>query len=169
MVTIRHLLIGLIIILGGVLSWKILFPSEEKRVIQRFELLSQYTQKKANEDILSTANRIQNLSQLFANPCEFRIEGDPFYSFSGTYTREEIGSYALRGRSYFLDLSLNFSEYKIKFSDGETAQVQLIGRLTGKTTLGERVDEVRELLCMLKKIEKAWLIARLEVVEVLKR
>jgi|YNPNPStandDraft_1061719.scaffolds.fasta_scaffold90831_2 hypothetical protein len=169
MVKRRHLLIGFLILLGGILLWKILFPSEEKRVIQRFELLSRYTEKKANEDILSTANRIKNLSQLFANPCEFKIEGDPFYSFTGSYSREEIGGYALRGRSYFLDLSLNFSDYKIKFSDRETAQVQLIGRLTGKTTAGERVDEVRELLCMLKKIEKAWLIARLEVVEVLKR
>jgi len=169
MVKRRHLLIGFLILLGGILIWKILFPSEEKRVIQRFELLSQYTEKKANEDILSTANRIKNLSQLFSNPCDFKIEGDPFYSFTGSYSREEIGGYALRGRSYFLDLSLHFSDYKIKFSDRETAQVQLIGRLTGKTTAGERVDEVRELLCILKKIEKAWLIARLEVVEVLKR
>ncbi len=169
MVKIRYFIMGLILLMGGILSWGYLFPNEEKRVIQRFELLSQYVEKKANEDILSTANRIKNLSQLFANPCEFKIEGDPFYSLSGTYTKEEVGSYAMRGRSYFSDLSLRFGDYKVEFLDKETARVQLTGRLIGRTLSGEGVDEVRELLCTLKKVEKTWLFARLDVMEILKR
>lgn len=169
MVKIRYIIIGVAILLGGILSWRYLLPSEERRVIQRFELLSHYVEKKGNEDILSTANRIKNLSQLFANPCEFKIEGDPFYSFSGTYTREEVGGYALRGRSYFATLSLRFSDFKINFPDRETALVQLTGRLSGNSTAGEKIDETRELLCTLKKKDKIWLFSRLEVVEILKR
>lgn len=162
-------MIGVVILLAGILSWRYLFPSEERRVLQRFELLSQYVEKKASEDIISTANRIKNLSQLFTNPCEFKIEEGPFYSFTGTYTREEIGGYALRGRSYFTDLSLRFSDYRIVFLDKESAQVRLTGRLTGSSTAGEKVDETREVLCILKKIGKVWLLAKLEVIEILKR
>lgn len=169
MVKVRYFIMGVVLLMVGILSWRYLLPNEEKRVIQRFELLSQYVEKKANEDIFSTANRIKNLIQLFANPCEFKIEGDPFYSLSGTYTREEVGSYALRGRSYFSDLSLRFGDYKVEFFDKETAHVQLTGRLIGRAPSGEKVDEVRELLCTLKRVEKTWLFARLEVVEILKR
>ncbi len=164
-----YLLLGIAILLIGIFSWKYLFPSEEKRVIKQFELLSQYVEKVAEEDILSAANRMKNISQLFADPCEFKIEGDSSYSFIGSYTREEIKGYALRGRSYFSELSLRFHDYKIEFPEKHRAEVRLTGRLTGRSTAGERVDEVRELFCLLKKDKNVWLLDRLEVVEILKR
>jgi len=43
------------------------------------------------------------------------------------------------------------------------------GKLTGKSSSGEQMDEVRELECLLKKIENKWLISQLEVVEVLRK
>ncbi len=166
---IRHLLLGIAILLIGIFLWKYLFPSEEKRVIKPFKLLSQYVEKAAEEDILSAANRIKNISQLFADPCEFKIEGDPSYSFVGRYSREEIKGYALRGRSYFSELSLRFDDYKIEFPEKHLAQVRLTGRLTGRSTAGETVEEARELLCTLNKVGKIWLFSRLEVIETLKR
>jgi len=45
----------------------------------------------------------------------------------------------------------------------------LIYRLTGNSTTGERIDETRELECVLKKIERKWLFHQIEVVEVLKK
>jgi len=165
----RYLLLGIAILVVGILSWKYLFPSEEKRVMKQFELLSQYVEKVAEEDILSAANRMKNISQLFADPCEFKIEGDPSYSFIGSYSREEIKGYALRGRSYFSELSLRFDDYKIEFPEKRRAEVRLTGRLTGRSTAGERVDEVRELFCILKKNKNLWLFNHLEVVEILKR
>jgi hypothetical protein len=35
--------------------------------------------------------------------------------------------------------------------------------------VGENVDEIHELECVLKKIEKGWFFSHLEVVEVLKK
>jgi hypothetical protein len=49
------------------------------------------------------------------------------------------------------------------------AQVALTGRLTGKAQSGESLDETRELLCVLKKVEDKWLFSEFEVVEVLKK
>ncbi len=169
MVRLIYLIIGIVVLILVIMSWNHLFPREEKRVIRQFELLSQYVEKRAGEDLIAASGRIKKISKLFAHQCEFKIEDDPFYSFTGSYTREEIGGYALRGRSYFSDLSLWFDDYKVKFLDKATAQVQLTGRLTGRSNVGEKVDEVRELLCTLKKIEDVWLFERFEVVEVLKR
>ncbi len=166
---VRYLLLGIGMLLVGIFSWRYFFPSEEKEVIKPFKLLSQYVEKVSDEDILSAANRIKNISQLFADPCEFKIEGEVSYSLVGSYNREEIKGYALRGRSYFSELSLRFDDYKIEFPEKDLAQVRLTGRLTGRSTGGEKVDETRELLCILNKLGGHWLFSGIEVVEPLKR
>ncbi len=159
---------GLVLVIGILAAWYLL-PSEEKKVKKQFRLLSQYVSKEPGEDLFSMANRIQNMGQLFAETCEFKIEDDPLYSLSGDYTRDEVKGYALRARSYFSDLSLKFEDLKVEFPQKGMAKVQLTGRLTGKSTTGEALDEARELGCVLRKIEKKWLLSRLEVVEVLKK
>jgi hypothetical protein len=169
MVRLRHVIVAGLVVLIGILVVFYLSPSEEKRVRKRFDLLSQSIAKEPGEDLLSMANRVKNIGRLFAENCEFKIEGDPFYAFSGNYSREEVSGYALRGRTFFSNLSLKFHDLKVEFPEKGTAKVNLTARLTGKSTAGENVDEVRELLCVLMKIEKKWLFSQLEVVQVLRR
>jgi hypothetical protein len=64
---------------------------------------------------------------------------------------------------------LKFYDLKVSFPEKDLAQVNLTGRLTGKSVSGEHVDETRELICLLKKVEKKWLFNSFEVIEVLKR
>lgn len=163
-----------VVILGsavvvGILAVLYFSPSEEKKVRKQFDLLSQYVAKEPGEDPFSMANRIQNLSRLFAENCEFKIEGDPLYSLSGNYSRQEVAGYALRGRSYFSDLTLKFYDLKVQFPERGLSQVRLTARLTGRSNAGEQAEEIRELQCFLTKIEKKWLFSQFEVVEVLKR
>jgi hypothetical protein len=169
MVKLKHAVIAGFVLLAGILAVYYLLPSEEKKVRKRFDLLSQYVTKEPGEDLFSMANRVKNIGSLFANPSEFKIEGDPFYSFSGSYSREEVSAYALRGRSYFSRLSLTFHDLKIEFPERETASVSFTARLTGKSMGGEEVDEPREMRSVLKKVEKNWLFSGFEVVEVLKK
>ena len=165
----RYVIIATVVVLLGILAVLHLFPSEEKKVRKQFDLLSQYVSKEPGEDLFSMANRIKNIGRLFAEGCEFKIEGDPLYSFSGNYSREEVSGYALRGRTYFSKLSLKFDDLQIGFPEKGMAKVSLTARLSGKSTAGENVDEARELECILKKIEKKWLFSSFEVVEVLKK
>ncbi len=169
MVKLKHVIIAGFVVLFGILVIFYLFPSEEKKVRKQFDLLSQYVSKEPGEDLFSMANRVKNIGRLFTENCEFRIEGDPLYSFSGNYSREEVSGYALRGRTYFTNLSLKFHDLKIEFPEKAAAKVNLTARLTGKSTTGENVDDTREFECILKKIEKKWLFSRFEVVEVLRR
>jgi len=169
MVKIKHVIIAGFAVLFGILAILHFLPSEEKKVRTQFDLLSRYVSKEPGEDLFSMANRVKNIGRLFTENSEFRIEGDPLYSFSGNYTREEVSGYALRGRTYFSNLSLKFHDLKIEFPDKATAKVNLTARLTGESTTGEKVDDTREFDCRLKKIEKKWLFSRFEVVEVLRR
>ena len=158
-----------LVVMAGIVAVFFFSPSEEKRVRKQLGLLSQYVAKEPGEDPFSMANRIQNISRLFAENCEFKIEGDSFYSLSGSYSRQEVAGYALRGRSYFSDLSLTFYDLKIRFPEKGSAQVGFTAKLTGRSTTGEKMDETREFQCVLNKIEKKWFFSQFEVVEVLKR
>jgi hypothetical protein len=93
----------------------------------------------------------------------------PDQSLSGNYTRQEVSTYAGSARSYVSQLDLKFYDLRIVFPEKEIAKVNLTARLTGRSTAGERMDETRELECVLRKIDKQWLFSQIEVIEVLKK
>jgi hypothetical protein len=64
---------------------------------------------------------------------------------------------------------LKFYDLSISLPEKGVANVTLTARLTGTSAAGERLEETRELRCVLKKAEKKWLFSEIEVVEVLKR
>jgi len=143
-----------------------LFPSEEKRVKKQFHLLSKWVSKSSEENAFTMLQKVKNIGSLFDAHCELKF---PDHSLSGTYTLEEISTYAGSARSHASQLDLKFYDFDIAFPENGVAKVTLTARLTGKSTAGEQMDETRELGCLLKKIEKKWLFSQIEVVEVLKK
>ena len=166
MVKMKYLIVALLIGIVGILAAFLFFPNEEKKVKKRFTLLSGHMLKDPGESTFIMANKIKGISALFGENCNFAVSD---YSLSGSYTREEISGMALRGRAHFSTLGLKFYDLKVSFPEKDLTQVNLTARLTGKSVYGEHVDETRELICLLKKVEKKWLFSSLEVVEVLKR
>ena len=166
MVKMKVLIIAFLIVMVGLLAAFLFFPSEEKKVKKRFSLLSEQISKEPKENAFVMANKIKGITALFWENCNFTVSD---YSLSGNYTRQEISGIALRGRAHFLNLGLKFYDLKVSFPERDLAHVNLTARLTGKSVYGEHVDETRELICLLKKIEKKWLFSSFEVIEVLKR
>jgi len=166
MVKIKYIIMAVVVVGIGIFAALRFFESEEKKVKKQFDLLAKWVSKEANEKILTTASKIDKIHTLFAEGCEFKV---PIASLSGHYTPDEISSYAARGRSQFSKLSLKFHDLDIDLTEKGVAKVNLTARLTGESTIGEHVDEIRELGCILKKIEKKWIFSEFEVVEVLKR
>ena len=166
MVKIKYLLTAALIAIIGVVLAVTLFPSEEKRVKKRFHLLSEWVSKSPEENAFTLLQKMRDIGTLFSEPCELKA---PDESFSGRYTRQEISAYAGSARSHFSQLGLRFYDLHIIFSEKEIAKVTLTSRLIGKSTTGEQVDEVRELECLLKKIDNKWLFNQIEVIEVLKK
>jgi hypothetical protein len=166
MVKFKSIIAGLLVVVAGIGGARYLFPSEEKKVKKQFRLLEEYVSKESGESPITMAYKIKNIGGLFDGTCEFKI---PAYSFSGTYTREEISSYASSGRLSMSQLDLKFYDLDIIFPEKEIAKVSLTAKVTGKSGSGETVHEAHELESLLKKIEKKWLFSKFEVVEVLKK
>jgi len=165
-VKLKHILIALIAV--GLCLFAVLYlsPSEEKKVRKQFDLLSEYVSKDSNENAIAMANKMQKLGSLFGDSCELKIAVE---LLSGTYTREEIASYAARARARFSKVSLGFHDLEVTFPENGVAKVTLTARLTGQTRAGEQMRETRELECLLEKKEKKWRLNRIEVIEVLRK
>jgi hypothetical protein len=157
---------GVLIAIIAIILAVTVFPSEEKRVKKRFRLLSEWVSKSPEENSFTMLQKMKDIGTLFLEHCELKA---PDESLSGSYTRQEISAYAASARSHFSHLDLKFYDLHIAFPEREVAAVTLTSRLQGKSTAGEQVDEIRELECLLKKIENKWLFSQIEVIEVLKK
>jgi len=166
MVRFKKIVISLMIVAIGIGVVLYFFPSEEKKIKKQFRLLAEWVSKDPGENTFIMAYKIKNIGTLFDGTCEFKV---PVYSFLGSYTREEISSYAASGRLSCSQLYLKFYDLVIIFPEKEVAKVTLTARLTGKLNAGEYIDETHELESILKKTEKKWLFTKFEVVEVLKK
>jgi len=166
MVKIRYILLAVLIVTVGIVVVFYFLPSEEKKVRKQCHLLSEGVLKSPEENAFTMLQKMKNIGALFDEHCELKA---PSQSLSGSYTRQEISTYAGSARSFFSQLDLKFYDFHIVFPEKEVAKVTLTARLTGRSTAGEQVDETRELECILKKIEKKWLFSAIEVVEVLKK
>src|SRR4030042_2734583 len=164
MVKIKYLLIGLVMVINGIVVAITLFPSEEKRVKKQFHLLSEWVSKSTEENAFTMLQRMKDIGSLFNAQCELKV---PDQSLSGTYTREEISTYAGSARSHVSPLDLTFYDFHIAFPEKGVAKVTLTARLTGGSTTGEQTDDPRDMGCVRKKIENKWLFSQIEVVEVL--
>jgi len=166
MVKIKTILAGVLVLIIAVLAVLYFSGSEEKKVRKQFHLLSEWVSKDPDEKVFTMAHKVQSIGTLFAEACEFKA---PIVSLSGSYTPEEISSYAAQGRAYFSKLSLRFYDLEIDFPEEGVAKAILTAKLTGTSKAGEHVDEIQEFECALQKIEDRWLFRSFKVVEVLKR
>ena len=166
MVRFKNIIIGVLVLVIGIGVTLYFFPSEEKRIKKQFRLLAEWVSKDPGENTFTMAYKVKNIGTLFDGTCEFKV---PVYSFSGSYTPEEISSYAASGRLSCSQLNLKFYDLVIVFPEKGVAKVTLTARLTGKSNVGEYINETHELESVLKKIEKRWLFSKFEVVEVLKK
>jgi hypothetical protein len=166
MVKVKYLFIAALMVILGIVIAITVFPSEEKRVKKQFRLLSEWVSKSTEENAITMLRRMKDIGSLFDAHCELKVLDQ---SFSGSYTREEISTYAGSARSQVSQLDLKFYDLQVVFPEKEAAKVTLTARLTGRSTAGERMDETRELECLLRKIENKWLFSQIEVIEVLKK
>jgi len=166
MVRFKNIIVGALVVVIGIGVTIYFFPSEEKKIKKQFRLLAEWVSKDPGENTFTMAYKVRNIGTLFDGTCEFKI---PVYSFSGSYTPEEISGYAARGRLFCSQLYLKFYDLVIVFPEKGVAKVTLTAKLTGKSNVGEYIDETHELEFVLKKIEKRWLFSKFEVVEVLKK
>ncbi len=162
----RYFFVGGSIVIIGIVLAVAVFPSEEKRVKNRFRLLSEWVSKSTEENPITMLQKAKDIGTLFLEPSELKASGDlP----SGSFTRQEISAYAGRARLHFSEIDLKFYDLHVFFPEKEVAQVTLTARLIGKLKTGEQADEIHELDCLMKKVDNKWFFSQIEVNEVLKK
>jgi hypothetical protein len=121
---------------------------------------------KRKESPLAMAQKMNQIRLLFSEKVNLVV---PYYNLAGDFSRRNVLNLASRARMSFRTVLLHFYDWHIDLAEKDTVRVNVTGRLKGISSAREEVDEVRELLCVLKKIDDQWLFSKIGVVEVLKK
>ena len=143
------------------------FPASDKDMIgNSFTNLSGYVEKKTGEGGIKMAYKTNVISTLFVDPCGLEI---PYSFHSGSYTRNQITSNAVKARAQFKHVSLDFYDVNFEALNENEASTVFTARLSGELKGGRCIDETREVEATLKKEDGHWLFTNFRVVEVLQR
>ena len=162
----RYIVVGVVAVGVAVTTAIFLFSSEEKKVKKQFRLLSEGISKETHESAFAMAQKMQRLGTLFTDPCEITLSVP---TGSGSFSPEEIVAYAAQARLQCSELSLTFFDLHVTFPEPQKASVTTTGKVTGTLPTGERIDETREVVCGLTKIDDRWCFNKIEVIDVLKK
>ncbi len=155
-------IIALILVVLGTTLF--LLPNEKKKIRKQFNALSDTARKKGKEGPISSVMHSRKFTELLTDPCRLRGK---IHSLSGTYTRGEAAMVLSGVRSQFETITLKFYDIDIVLSGKEKASVRLTARLEGRTP--EYVNEIRELHCIMHKVDKKWLFYECEAVDVIQK
>jgi len=146
----------------GIWAWRTFFPNHEQLIRKRLLEVAAAASFSANETPIITMRNCQTLGSACTPDVEIIVDV-PGHSRETVNGREELLQKALAARALgtlkveFLDLTVTFAP------DKKSAVVTL----TGKGQIASEKDNlmVEELKFTMKRVEDAWLIARVETVK----
>ncbi len=150
----------------AVAAWVFLLPSEEKRVKRQFSRLCAEVGKAPNEGMLETALRLRRAEALFAPSCLVEI-GEQW--IDGATDAASLVAQGFQARMQFASMTLGFSDFKIAFPKDDQASCEVIAKLVGVATSGGNVDEAREMVWELRKLDGSWRFSAVRQVQVVRR
>lgn len=156
----------LFFLLGGVSYWYFNRDTDEIKIRQTLKSLCSLGSKTEGETIASTALKLQETRDLFAESCQLDFQHN---LFQGTFTITEINQGIARFRMLFQQVKIEIRDLHITMISPEEAQVYFTGLLHGVELSGERISEVRDLFCKLKKSNGKWLVSDISINEVLEK
>lgn len=141
-----------------------LHQSPTRQVLRRFEDLAALVSKSGPESPVQLAIKGQMLQEYFTQPAELR---SGFYGMEGSLMPTDIASQTLAARNMFTTLTLRFPDVSVSFPQRDAATATLTARLHGVLSGGEAVEEIREMRCELRRVDRKWRFASCEFVNVL--
>jgi len=166
MVRPKWITIAALIVVLGVFGAHHVLQSDKRKIKKQFQRLSEWVSKEPGEERLKWMLKVQKIRRLFADNCTVTDESR---AVSRTYSPEEIYAHAVSALSQCSNLSLRFHDFDITLVREGKAEVLLTARVKGKWHAGEDLQDVYEVACALRKVDKEWLFEDIKVIEVLKR
>jgi len=138
----------------AVFLWWLLQPElEERRIRRRLDAFAGVVERRSGSSALRVAVASERLPGFFCNPVDVDI---PEVGLTGRFTPEEISSHISRTLLSVKHLQLTFPDVHLDSVAGAGARIRVTARLQAALRTGEDVDEVRELVCELRKVEGRW-------------
>lgn len=164
-IVVRLLLLAGLLALGLWL-WTVLFPSPEKLIRKRIAQVASLASFSTGEGLVKQGLRVQSLANCFGAKVEVAIDrpGNQHHELAG---RDEIVQTAMLARQNFRWLKIELLDPNVVLSpDKESAVVNL----TLRVRFPDQKDFiVQEMKFSLQKIDREWLIIRIETVRTLSR
>lgn len=151
---------------AAIAAWFLVSRGDAAEIKKCFRTFSAQVEKSGREHELIAAAKAQKIETLFAESAWIYI---PAYDMDQTFTRAEISPRVLYTRAQYREISCTFSDLRIRFPEKDAALVALTGELEGVTAAGERVAEVHELECEMKKTPDGWRLSGIRGVAVAER
>jgi len=139
---------------------------EVRRIAKRLDRFEKLASRKHGSGALNVAVRSQSFSGLFTPAVRLDI---PDAHLSGQYSAEELASVAARSLLTFRWTSLRFYDRDIRLDAPDHAVVRATARFQAEMRTADRIDEVRELRCELRKQGRTWYFSNIAQVQVLRR
>lgn len=138
------------------------YVNDEAEIRSRLDTLVQYCNKTEDESASRKIIKNQILQNFFTDSCNFSVGHG---GLKGAYTNVRAAGEILRLSAFFKTINIKLSDITVKInSDTATASGNV--DFTAELKESKTVNEVREIIFTLKKIEKKWLISKIEINEI---
>ena len=157
MVSRRSFLALLAVALAGLAAWRLLVPSEERRIRKTFDRASRLLAKEGTEPVFAAAAKARDLAALVAPNARLDIpERNLDFRLNGEGLARQIA--LVRSQAQFIRVT--FEDLAIVFSDDDTALVSGDVFFKGTSDLmGFSGSDARELAATLKRENGDWRFA----------
>jgi len=154
-----------VLVAAAIWGWRLLFPGPEQVIRKELAQLAAASSIVPNEAPLTKLAKAQRLASFFTTDAEVMVD-IPNRSLQAFNGREEIQQAALGARAILNSLRVHFVDIEVNVAPNKQLA---IAHLTATADLpGEKVPEVEELQFGFKKVDRDWLISRVETVKTLR-
>lgn len=145
-----------VLVLGG---WRTFFPNPQKVIRNRLATVAKLASFRANEEPVSSLVSVNQLGAFFSENVrvDVAIEGSPVRGLEG---RQELRQAAMMARSSLKGLMVELVDVSVEVGADQqsaTARMTLKARVPGEKDLA-----VQELKMDLVRVDRAWLISKVE-------
>ena len=148
----------------GIWGWGFLFPSPEKIIRSRLNAVAETVSFEPGQGTISKGYKAQKLMEFFTPDVEASVNMKEYreQTFSG---RDELIQAYMWFQSQFKAVKVELIDINLKFAPDKQS---VVANLTLKVFLpSDRDFTPQELNVMLKRVDKKWLIYRIETVKTL--
>jgi hypothetical protein len=148
----------------GIWGWRVWFPTPENAIRSRLINLARTASFEPGEGTIPRGLKAQSLGEYFTPDVAISLDvrGFEAHELQG---RDELMQAALGAMQRLRGLKVEFLDINVTLEAGKQ---KAVANLTGKATIaGEREFQVQEFNFKLKRVDRTWLIYRIDTVRTL--